>query len=152
QTIVRSGLEVAQNPGVVCGDLARGAAIVQLLEEDLRRLAEGLRFRDEDGHRLGTAALTQQRGADRVVVTVSRQPREFTPQRAPIVSKRLLDGSTLAGRPPALAERGLPELAEHRDGLEVALIGRSRPPQDRAHRVGLDPETSRVGRAGEELS
>src|SRR5207253_2754269 len=82
-----------------------------------------------------------------VVVTVSRQLREFTPQRAPIVSKRLLDGSTLAGRPPALAERGLPELAERRDGLEVALIGRSRPPQDRAHRVGLDAGASGLGRA-----
>ena len=151
-TLVRGGLEVAQNPIVVCGDLAGGAAIVELLEKDRRRLAEGLSLRDEDGHRLGTAALTEQGGADRVIVTVSRQLREFTPQRAPIISKRLLDGSTLGGRTPALALRGLPELAERRDGLEVALIGRARSLQDRAHRVGLDPETSRVGRAGEELS
>src|SRR5207245_9267980 len=61
QSLVRSALEVAQNPVVVCGDLARGAARVKLLEEDLRRLAEGLRLRDEDGHRPGAAALTEQR-------------------------------------------------------------------------------------------
>src|SRR5207245_2281756 len=110
----RGGREVGQNPIVVCGDLAGGAAIVELLEKDRRRLAEGLSLRDEDGHRLGTAALTEQGGADRVIVTVSRQLRKFTPQRAPIVSKRLLDSSTLSGRTPALAERGLPELAERR--------------------------------------
>src|SRR5439155_13896307 len=80
-----------------------------------------------------------------------RQLRIVAPERGPVVAERLLDGATLGRGATDLAECGLPQLAERAAGFERSLIGRPRPPRDRARQLRLDAEAPRVRRTREEL-
>src|SRR5439155_27001736 len=148
---VCGGLEVAQDPRIVGRNLAGSPTMVEILERCLSGLAERESLGGQHGHRFGATALPEQCPADRVVVPVLRQLRIFAPERGPIVSKRLLDGTPLGRCAPGLAERGLPQLDERHGRYEVALIARARPPRDRPREVGRDAQAPGVRGAREEL-
>src|SRR5206468_11746129 len=116
----------------------RDAAGVEGLEKRPRGLAERRGFSNQHRHRVPAPSLPQERGADRVIVTVSSQPGELAPERAAIVPKRLFDGLTLGRRPPDPTQSDLSQLAERSFGLADALIGGADPPSDRQRRIGLD--------------
>jgi len=120
------------------------AVVVERLEESLRRFAERRGLADQHSHGLATPALPEQRRADRIVGPGSRQLRELTPEREPMVPKRLLGGLALGRRAPAPAQRGLTQIAEHGLSLaDVALRG-ARPPRDGQTQIAIDAEAPRI--------
>src|SRR5256886_6526214 len=91
QTFGGRAVEVAEDPRVVRGQQSLDALLVEPLEQPLGRLAQRGGLADEHGHRLPHAPGPEQGAADRVVA-VRREAREVSPERRPVVPKRLLDG------------------------------------------------------------
>src|SRR5262249_59986216 len=91
-------LEVRENACVVRRQLAVDALVVERFEQTLSRLAERRGFANQHGHRLGGAALAQQRGAERLI-TLASKAGVVQPQPRAIVGERLLDRLSFRRRP-----------------------------------------------------